>query len=40
MGGPHTPLPIALNGGLYLPIKMDRYGGHDTAFTIVLLDRL
>jgi hypothetical protein len=35
-GGPRIALTIALQGGLYITIKMSRYGGHQTALTIAL----
>jgi hypothetical protein len=39
-GAPHTSLPIALHGGLYIAIIMDPYGGPHTALTIALHVRL
>jgi hypothetical protein len=34
--GPLTSLTLALRGGLYLAITMDRYGGPQIALTIAL----
>jgi hypothetical protein len=35
--GPQTSLTIALHGGLYIAIIIDRYEGPQTALTIALL---
>jgi hypothetical protein len=40
MKGPQSPLTIALLGGLYLAIIMERYEGPQTALTISLLEVL
>jgi hypothetical protein len=34
--GPQTPLTIALQGGLYTVIILDRYEGPQTTLTIAL----